>query len=113
MNKQHCCLYRAFHLTFGTSRLFWQMICLISLSVLVQCSIIEPDHEFSVKKPHSYDPGTSKNDSLTVLAILKVNNISADSFSSVVQIGSDWRVHSLDLSGMGIDTLPNEIGNLG
>jgi Leucine-rich repeat (LRR) protein len=52
-------------------------------------------------------------DSLTVFAIFKINNIPVNKFSSIVTVGDDWRVQSIDLSGYGIDTLPDEISNLG
>ncbi|HEX2956408.1 MAG TPA: leucine-rich repeat domain-containing protein [Chitinispirillaceae bacterium] len=52
-------------------------------------------------------------DSIVIFEILKLNGISPDKFSSVAKVEKDWRIHSLRLRGLGIDTLPNIIGELG
>lgn len=90
---------------------FSEMICLCLL--LINCSLLAPEHDFENKKVHSYLPGSFTKDSLAVLAILKANQIPSEKFSYIVKIGMDQRVHSLNLSRMGIDTIPNEIGDLG
>lgn len=88
-------------------------LLLFFIFMLLQCSLLTPDHQFPVERPHTYDPGSAETDSASVYAILKANNIPLEYFESVVQIEWDWRVHELDLHNMQIDTLPDDIGNLG
>jgi hypothetical protein len=88
-------------------------ILLFYIFMLLQCSLLIPEHEFPVERPHTYDPGSAEMDTASVYAILKANNIPLKYFDSVVQIEWDWRVHELDLHKMEIDTIPDDIGNLG
>jgi Leucine-rich repeat (LRR) protein len=99
----------------GNRKIRIHVLIIISIQIILSphCSLIEPDHNFPIQKPHSYDPGSSTLDSIVVLEILKLNGISADKFSSVATVEKDWRIHSLRLRALGIDTLPDIICELG
>jgi hypothetical protein len=88
-------------------------IILCNFLITLQCSLLGPDHYFPIQKPHSFDPGSSEKDSAVVFEILKMNDIPTEKFASVAIVDKDWRIHSLNLSKMGIDTLPESIGELG
>ena len=91
------------------------LILVVSIIIVcvVSCSIVQPDHHFTKKIPHSYDFGSGTLDTLAVYAILEANDITADIFSTITRTGADLRIHSLDLSYLNIDTLPEEICSMG
>lgn len=86
---------------------------LFVLLAVCGCSIYAPDHVFRSVRPHSNDPGSCREDTSAVVAILEANGLPPDSFDAVVGTDEAWRVHSLDLSGRGITTIPEAIGDLG
>jgi len=88
-------------------------IVILLVQLVLSCSILAPDHSFEIKRPHSFAPGSSTQDSLVVFMIMRLNDIPSGKFDSIARVKSDWRVHELNLSRLGIDTLPPEIGRLG
>lgn len=88
-------------------------IAIIIVQLVISCSILAPDHNFEVFRRHSTAPGSSTLDSTVVFMIMRLNDIPPGKFDSIAGVKSDWRVHELDLSRFGIDTLPQEIGRLG
>lgn len=90
------------------------LILIATFSLLSShCGILEPDHEFRTTRVHSYEIGSPELDTAIILEILELNNISSDSFSSVATFRDDRRVHALNFSGYGLDTLPENIYLLG
>jgi hypothetical protein len=88
-------------------------IVIFLVQLVLSCSILVPDHDFEIMRLHSSAPGSSAQDSLVVFMILRLNDIPSGKFNSIATVGSDWRVHELNLSRLGVDTLPPEIGRLG
>lgn len=90
-----------------------KVIWIFFLQLVLSCSLLAPDHNFEITRLHSSASGSSTQDSFVVFMIMKLNNIPSSKFDSIALVKSDWRVHELDLSRFGIDTLPPEIGRLG
>lgn len=89
-----------------------KIIVILLLQLVLSCSIFAPDHDFEITRLHSSAPGSSTQDSVIVFMIMKLNGIPSGKFDTIASVGRDWRVHELNLSGLGIDTLPPEIGRL-
>lgn len=91
----------------------YALLLMVSLlCTLPRCTTLTSEPEISMTGRHSFAPGFSQRDREVVMKILKLNHLDYSIFDSVSFFGDDLRLHRLMLSNRGIDTLPDEIGEL-